>query len=248
MCSSCDDSIKNITPPDTKKNLSVWNTEGQMPKVYAQVAYSILSELPNKAIWPTPGNVIALLGKPSGCNVNGYQGDVAPRLDLWYKSDKVSLGFSICGLIESVVYSVKPQERQGWEFTNFKKSIPSSQWPYISGVFRTIEPPNELKSKALELSESLKTEGDWYPVIMRHFRDYSPPVTPEGLATIPCKSKIMIIDGLRNDLAIITFSIKGQNQYWCDTWWHFENEKWHNISPHEGGKLIERTVPVQAIN
>lgn len=224
---------------DMDETLSVWNTDGHAPDVFAQTAHSILRELPEKNIWPTPGNAIALLGPPSGCNVNGYQGDIAPRLDLWYKDDKVSLGFSIRGPIESVVHFVKPEMRKGWGFPDdFQKAIPRPQWPYMSGTFRTNTPPTELMRKAQELEDGLKTEGDWYPVIQRHFRDYPPPETPADLNSIPCKSTIMIVDGLRADLAVVTFSIKGENQYWCDSWWHLSNGIWERLPPHEGGRLL----------
>lgn len=224
---------------DLNENLSVWNTDEHAPDVHAQAAHSILRELPEDDIWPTPGNTIALLGQPSGCNVNGYQGDVAPRLNLWYKQDKVSLGFSIRGPIESVVHFVKPEMRKGWGFPDdFKTSIPRSEWPYMSGTFRTNAPPPELMRKAQEFEESLQTEGDWYPVVMRHSCDYSPPRTPEHLNGILCKSQIMIVDGLRDDLAVVTFSIKGERQYWCDSWWSLSGGNWKRLPPHEGGRIL----------
>lgn len=224
---------------DQDENLSVWNTDGHAPDVYAQAAHSILRELPEKDIWPTPGNAIALLGIPSGVGINGYQGDVAPRINLMYRDGKVSLGFSIRGPIESVVHFVKPEMRTGWGFPDdVKTAIPQSQWPYLSGTFSTNSPPAELMRKAHELAAELKTEGDWYPVIMRHFRDYPPPETPADLTGIPCKSRIMIVDGLRADLAVVTFSIEGEHQYWCDSWWHLSEGEWNRLLPHEGGELL----------
>lgn len=232
-------SLVQYARSDLNENLSIWNADGHAPDVYAQAAHSILRRLPDQNIWPTPGNAIALLGFPSGVGINGYQGDVASRINFMYRENKVSLGFSIQGPIESVVYFVEPEMSKGWGFPDdFKTSIPQSEWPYMSGTFRTNAPPSELMRQVHKLAEGLKTEGDWYPVIMRHFRSYPPPETPAELKDIPCKSSIMIVDGLRSDLAVVTFSIKGKNQYWCDTWWHLTNKKWERLPPHEGGILL----------
>jgi hypothetical protein len=233
------------SPKDTSRltaddYTAIWQANGLEPEVYAKTAFSIMKEMGRTNLWLTPGNVIQILGEPSGANVNGYQGTSAPRLDLWFKNDKVFLSFSMLGPLESVQYKVGPQSRTGWGCgisEGFLMPIPKAAWPLFSGVFQNHAPPVLLLSNAEALSKGLKTEAEWYPIIMKHFRDYPPPQTPSGL-DIPCESHMMIVDGLGDDLARITFAIKGENEYWCDTWWHLEDGQWVRLSPHEGAKHI----------
>lgn len=234
--------IKRISQNDTSKLTieeyrSIWEADGFDPELYAKAAFAILSGNENTNIYLTPGNVIQILGVPSGSNVNGYQGADASRINLWFKNDQVSLAFSMRGPLESVVYEVAPQSRTGWGLSdNYPTSIPESEWPVTSGVFNQTAPP-VLVSKAESFAIEFQTESEWFPIIMKHFKDYPPPETPEGL-DVPCKSQIMLIDGLRDDLVRITFSIKGKHEYWCDTWWHLEDNQWLRLPPHEGAKLI----------
>jgi len=235
------------TNSDTEENKAVWFSQGQSPEVYARAAHSILQKLGQEDIWLTPGNVIMILGQPARSSINGIHWDeqdnvdpTIPRLNLFYKEDKVIVEFSLCGIVDSVVHFVKPEHRKGWGFPDdFPKIISESKWPLLSGFFQNAPAPATLVTKAEQFAQELKTEADWYPVVEKHFKDDPQPETPSGL-NIPCKSQIVLIDGLRNNLVIITFVVKGKHTYWIDTWWNLVDEEWRRVPPHEGQLLIAR--------
>ena len=223
----------------------LWEMNVAPPRLLAKSVFALLGERADDDVLLTAGDVIQILGVPESSGVNGLSPaddnesiDVtSARLNLLYDSRKIIITFSTGGILESVLSHSAHNFSSGWGL-DLPPSPPLEARPVVGGCFRNQDIPQNLLDQVEAFSAPLRTEADWYPIVHQHVRDYPPHKTPDGFDRLSCKRQIAVIDGIRSDLAVITFVIEGKHTYWIDTWWSLQDSVWSRLPPHEGSELI----------
>lgn len=227
------------TPEPSKQDWQfIWGSMGSPPHLYAKAAFWLMKNLVENGDRMTLGNSIALLGMPTKMDLNAYQHSEQIRLYANFKGGDVLIGFSMSGLADCVLHATGSESRSGWSLVDDMTGTANpSDWPYQSGLFRQQQPPRELLNQANGFAKSLETNADWYRLCSTLFSEQNVPDVPKYV-TGDCESTVAIIDGLRNDLAVITFALTSHEPRWCDTWWYRTDSSWHRLTPHEGASRL----------
>ncbi len=224
----------------------IWKTKEECsPETRCQAAYAVIQDMCIKNIWPTPGNVIQKLGKPSTVSLMGYSFDDddveldMSRLDLIYDYKHVHINFNVVGLINSVEYEVNVENNtinlSGWGSDYWPIDLANiGKRPVISGWVQNKESVPQLVNAASKYASTL-SEYEWLGLICNWSE-------LEARGKCPADFQIILIDGLANGIARVIFFIRcttgGISNLYYDTWWRHTPEGWSQLSSEEAIRLI----------
>ena len=220
-----------------------WQSSGKTPQDYMEAALVIIKDIEqNEHRWLTLGNVIRVLGPPSLAVHLGYtfveSDNIDPeitRLDIHYENRKVSVSFSTAGFVNAVLYQERPEQWQGsglpmhWP----QKHSYAEKLPIISKTFEKPETVVSLMRASEGLIKKNPTESHWLKLMSESFR-----AMESDREKSHCSARIILTDGLFEDLAKVNFQMIGLHTLYCDTWWLLKEGGWQMIPHREAENIL----------
>ena len=232
----------------TEKDLAdannTWKSISASPSDYAKSAYIIIRNMEIEKKQLTLGNVVDILGLPSYLSPIGYGFDESDniaeestRLQIIYDDKEVSIGFSVAGFVDAVLYKISHERWKGISSLSWPQKLSDLEtFPVVTGNFDNISIANSLIFSANKLIEEYKYESDWFNLIVGWSHEQNLPISASQKSL--CSAKTILIDGVSKNLAQVHYQIKGKYTLFYDTWWSYKNKKWEIISNEKAQSIL----------
>ena len=230
----------------------IWKSDVNNPEKQARAAFVILKHMEDKEEFLTLGNVIQVLkGDFILLDEVGYSFDENGNLmsdemrnQILFNDKKVTVGFTVMGSVDRVLYETTEEMRTGWSAWSWPQNISKfKSTPVVTGIFEDDVAESKLKQAAKKLIGKYRTEEEWYNFIQRLDTPSWPDLHQLPIITKTngkrCSAKFYLVDGITDKIAKVFYHIKGKHIYYCDTWWLFNNDVWELISTENAKNIID---------